>query len=142
MKIFCDTNVILDILIKDRPGSQYSLKMWETIRSNIVEAVVSTQSLIDSYYTALKSNILKQEIDLAVYWMMDHINVRPIGFFEMHEALLSGDKDVEDASQIELAKKEHCDVFVTSDLEILTRGESDYMLFLSPSEFIARMTEA
>ncbi|MBR0110092.1 MAG: PIN domain-containing protein [Bacteroidales bacterium] len=142
MKIFCDTNIILDILIKERPNSDVSLKVWEIVKSNLVEAVVSTQSIIDSYYSALKARILKQEIDLTAYWIMNHLNVRPIGFFEFQEALESGEKDVEDASQIALAKAERCDVFITSDAKILSKEESDSLRFMSPSDFVARMSEA
>ena len=142
MKIFIDTNIILDIVIKERPGSAVSLKILEIVRERLAEAVVSTQSMIDAYYTAIKNNILKSEVDMVAYWMINHINVRPIGFFEVREAVLSGDKDIEDAAQIALAQTENCDVFITSDKEILKRGKDNYLIYMSPSEFITSMTEA
>ena len=140
-KIYLDTNILLDLLIKERTSSSYSLKVFSEIKEKRFEAVLSTQSIIDSYYTAYKNGISKKEIDLVVEWMMNHINVRPIGFFDMLKALKSNDKDLEDAAQIALAKSEYCDIFLTSDTDILSRERDDFMLFLSPKELMEKMTE-
>jgi len=140
-KIYLDTNILLDLLIKERTSSMYSLKVFSEIKEKRFEAVLSTQSIIDSYYTAYKNGLAKEEIDLVVEWMMNHINVRPIGYFDMLIAMKSDEKDLEDAAQIALAKREYCDIFLTSDNDILQRERDEFLIFMSPGELIEKATE-
>lgn len=141
MKAYLDTNVFLDLLVKDRPNSIDSLIVFESIVHSGGEIFISTQSIIDSYYVAERQNVKKEEIDNWVVWLLSHANVSQIGWFEFQDALKSGERDIEDAAQIALAKAENCDVFITSDAEILAREKEDFLLFISPRKFISRCTE-
>ena len=141
MKAYLDTSVFLDLLVKDRPNSIDSLIVFESIVHSGGEIFISTQSIIDSYYVAERQNVKKEEIDNWVAWLLSHANVSQIGWFEFQDALKSGERDIEDAAQIALAKAENCDVFITSDAEILAREKEDFLLFISPREFISKCTE-
>lgn len=141
MKAYLDTNVFLDLLVKDRPNSIDSLIVFESIVHSGGEIFISTQSIIDSYYVAERQNVKKEEIDNWVAWLLSHANVSQIGWFEFQDALKSGERDIEDAAQIALAKAENCDVFITSDAEILAREKEDFLLFISPRKFISRCAE-
>ena len=141
MKAYLDTNVFLDLLVKDRPNSISSLIVFESIVHSGDEIFISTQSIIDSYYIADRQDVNKEEIDNWVAWLLSYANVTKIGWFEFQDALKSGERDIEDAAQVALAKAENCDVFITADAEILAREKDDFLLFISPKEFIRQSTE-
>ena len=144
MKAYLDSNIILDVLDENRLCHEDSGMIIEFAKdfSNILELVVSVQSMIDAYYIVQRQKTGTIQYRNFANWCVNHINVRPIGLGEYYEALDSDEKDIEDSSQIALAQTEHCEVFITSDKEILKRGKDNYLLYLSPSDFIARMSEA
>ena len=139
-KIYLDTNFLLDILIKDRPGSDEALLVLSLLKRFHIEIFCSTQSLLDIYFIAGRKKIIKQEIDVLCSWLVNYTNVRPIGWFEFKEALMSANPDIEDAAQIALAKTEHCDIFLTNDKRILDKERDDSLLFMSPAALIEKAT--
>ena len=139
-KIYLDTNFLLDILIKDRPGSDEALLVLSLLKRFHIEIFCSTQSLLDIYFIAGRKKIIKQEIDVLCSWLVNYTNVRPIGWFEFKDALMSANPDIEDAAQIALAKTEHCDIFLTNDKRILDKERDDSLLFMSPAAFIDKAT--
>ena len=50
LKVFFDTNVILDVLLGDRPNSSASNFLFEVVKEGLMEGVVTTQSLLDAAY--------------------------------------------------------------------------------------------
>ena len=139
-KIYLDTNFLLDVLIKDRPGSDEAMLVLSLLKRFHIEIVCSTQSLLDIYFIAGRKKIIKEEIDVLCAWLVDYANVRPIGWFELRDALMSAEKDIEDAAQIALAKTEHCEIFLTSDQEVLKKEEDGSLLFMSPAGFIEKLS--
>lgn len=139
-KIYLDTNFLLDVLIKDRVGHEEAVLVISLLQRFHTEIVCSTQSLLDTYYIAGRKKIIKQEIDVLCSWLVHYTNVRPIGWFELREALMSAEKDIEDAAQIALAKTEHCDIFLTNDQKILKKEEDESLLFMSPAGFIEKLS--
>lgn len=139
-KIFFDTNFLLDVLIKDRVGHEEAVLVLSLLKKFHTEIVCSTQSLIDTYYIAGRKQIVKEEIDVLCSWLVYYANVRPIGWSELRDALISSAKDIEDAAQIALAKTEHCDIFLTNDQKILKKEEDEYLLFMSPAGFIEKLS--
>ncbi len=144
MKAYLDSNVILDVLDENRKCHEDSGKIIEFAKDfgKQLELVVSVQSMIDAYYIVQRQKIGATQYRNFANWCVNHINVRSIGLGEYYEALDSDEKDIEDSSQIALAQNENCEVFITSDKEILKREKDNYLLYLSPSDFIARMSEA
>ena len=96
--------------------------------------------MIDTYYIAGRKQIVKEEIDVLCSWLVYYANVRPIGWSELRDALISSAKDIEDAAQIALAKTEHCDIFLTNDQKILKKEEDESLLFMSPAGFIEKLS--
>ena len=139
-KIFFDTNFLLDVLIKDRVGHEEAVLVLSLLKKFHTEIVCSTQSLIDTYYIAGRKQIVKEEIDVLCSWLVYYANVRPIGWSELRDALISSAKDIEDAVQIALAKTEHCDIFLTNDQKILKKEEDESLLFMSPAGFIEKLS--
>ena len=141
-KIFFDTYFLLDVLIKDRVGHEEAVLVLSLLKKFHTEIVCSTQSLLDTYFIAGRKKIIKQEIDSLTSWLVHYANVRSIGWFELRDAMMSAEKDIEDAAQIALAKTEHCEVFLTTDQRILNKEQEESLLFMSPAGFIEKLSNA
>ncbi|MBO4611277.1 MAG: PIN domain-containing protein [Bacteroidales bacterium] len=139
-RIYLDTNILLDILINTRPGHEMSLQVLALLKRSHIEIFCSTQSLFDTYYVAGNNGVIKQEIDVLCTWLVYYANVRPIGWMEFKEALMSAEPDIEDAAQISLAKTEHCDLFLTNDQRVLNKEHDAALIFMSPAAFIDKAT--
>lgn len=138
MRVFLDTNVLLDLLIPSRPSAMDSLVAVQTIRRCRYEYYVTTQSILDLNFTAQRGHKSREDINGLIKWLLDYANVRHIDYFSLKIALESGHPDLEDSAQLACAEEEECDVFLTSDAGILAR-DIDYMLVMTPGQFIDRM---
>ncbi len=140
MKVFLDTNVVLDMMEPRRPDAQLSATIFELARERKIELFISTQSIIDAYFIGRKMSVPKSEIDRLMNWILNHINVRSIDCFDIRQAIESSSNDVEDNAQIALAENSCCDLFITHDIGILSQAHSDLTTFLSPQQFISRLS--
>ena len=138
MKVFFDTNILVDLLVPVRPSADASSSVLDELVKNRHEIVVTTQSILDVYYIAQGYSVSKTEIDVLTAWLLNHTNVRPIDCFDLRMALEYLNPDYEDYSQLSRAEGERCSVFLTSDKNILARG-MDTMLVLTPEQFVERM---
>jgi predicted nucleic acid-binding protein len=139
MKVFLDTNILLDVLNDNRPSWKLSSIIMEEVKVHRIEAVVTAQSIVDSHYIAPKSGTSRDVIDSFAQWLSNHVNVRPITVFEIISALRSGLPDFEDAVQVCCAEAEGCDVFVTNDKQLLGGNYGTSMLLLTPQQFVDKM---
>lgn len=139
MKVFLDTNILLDVLDDDRPCWKLSSMIMEEIKARRIEAVATTQSIVDSYYIAPKSGTPRVVIDSFTQWLSEYVNVRPISVFDIRSAVKSRQPDFEDAAQVYCAEAEGCDVYVTNDKQLLGRNYGTSMLMLTPQQFVDKM---
>ena len=139
MKIFLDTNVIIDMMEPKRADAESSCIMFELALKHKIEMIVTTQSLIDSYYIGGHMNVPKPEIDHLVTWIIDHLNVRAIDCYDLMQAINDSSDDVEDNAQVALADGSGCNFFITRDKELLSKNSDAYQYYLSPKQFIERM---
>lgn len=142
IKVFLDTNVLLDVLAEDdRPQKAASLAIFHAIRSSRIEAVLTTQSIIDASYILHKQN---KDADYygRVLRMYQFINIDYLNSFDVRDACLHPTGDFEDDALYARAVDTCCDVFVTNDRKLRERRSSneDQILFLSPEEFINKIT--
>ena len=138
MRIFLDTNILLDVLVPGRSSGFASHTALQVIKRCRDEIYLSAQSIIDIYYTANKCHVDREDIDSFTEWLLNCTNVRYIDSFCIREALKSGHPDFEDSAPLACAEEEECDVFLTSDDGILSRG-IDSMLVMTPGQFVDRM---
>ena len=136
MKIFLDTNVILDYL-QERDG-------FETILDILGMAVgrkeycvyVSFLSIADSAYILRKTHD-NERLKSAFKDLMGFCNVLPMNDMQLYEVLRSGTSpDFEDNLQIMCAEYGGCDLIITDNVSHF-RGHTDIPV-LSPEEFIGR----
>ena len=61
VKVFIDTNVLMDVLLGDRASSEASGKIFNAVREGRLEGLLTTQTLIDAAYVLEKSRLPFQE---------------------------------------------------------------------------------
>lgn len=133
-KVFLDTNVLLDCVVNDRPHTKASLTIIDLVRSHRLEAVVTTQSIIDMAYVERNTANRTLFVDF-VSWILNCINVEQIDTFDIEDAFASGGEDIEDEAQVAHAVTSACHYFITSDKQLLQK-EIPGIDFLSPESFV------
>ena len=136
MRIFLDTNVLLDFVQDGRRNSETVRLLFAYMEKQHQKAYVTTQSILDLVYIGAK--IDREKTIVFVQYVLKHFNVRHIDSFSLQIALESGHPDLEDSAQLACAEEEECDVFLTSDAGILSR-DIDSLLIMTPDQFIDRL---
>ena len=139
MKAFLDTNVLLDILIPERPFHDRSLLILRLAKVRQIELQVSTQSLTDAQYILVKDKNSFPVFSEMVRWMLDHVNVDGPDSFQLRDAIEGYTGDFEDDLHYAYALDKACDVIITNDRKFIHRKESGDILMMTPEEFVARM---
>ena len=138
MKIFLDTNIILDFLLKREPHYANAKKVFDMCLYKI-DGFVTPHSLIDIFY------ILSERSDAPIEYCRNTIqklrtvlNVIEENDFRVHSAASNYEfSDFEDAMQYESA------LFTDVDY-IITRNSKDFeksaIPVLSPADFLLEIT--
>ncbi|MGN0739685.1 MAG: PIN domain-containing protein [Treponema sp.] len=135
-KIFIDTNIILDVLLKRQEFFENSAKILEMCNSRNCHGYVSEHSVPTIWYVMRKNN--SAEVCRSVITsIFDYIDTTSLNKEQILNALSRTDfPDFEDCLQDESALEVHADC-------IITRNKSDYtsskVPAYLPEEFIAMM---
>ena len=142
LKVYLDTNVLLDIISTiERPSVKASLIIYEAVRNDKMEAVLSTQSILDAAYILSKEDGYTSELfTRQILYLLNHLNVRSIDSAHLREALILPSGDLENNAQYALADSEGCDILVTSDRSFRRDRTSTSLPVFTPEELVARMT--
>ena len=133
MKVLVDTNVVLDVLLKQVPFYNDSFVIFQLADCKRISGVLAAVSLTNIFYLLRKAKIDSAE----VYQIMDKLavlfTVAPIAETTVASALALRWKDFEDAVQFIAAKENKVEV-------IITRNKADYKTSeipcMTPTEFI------
>lgn len=136
-KVFLDTNVLLDCVVQGRGHSAASIKVLDFVRSHLLEAVVTTQSIVDMAYVDRSSPSHEGFINF-VSWMLGHVSVEQITSHDIKDAMFADGIDFEDNAQLAHAISSACNFFITSDKELL-KATVPGMEFLTPEALVDRM---
>jgi len=138
MKVLVDTNVVLDVLLKQTPFYNDSFVIFQLADSKCISGVLAAVSLTNIFYL-----LRKAKMDSAdVYKIMDKLialfTVAPVVETTIAGALALRWKDFEDAVQFIAAKESKVEF-------IITRNKADYKTSeipcMTPTEFIAYLKE-
>lgn len=142
LKVFFDTNVILDVLLGDRPNSSASYFLFEVVKEGLMEGVVTTQSLLDAAYIVGKMRAESRgAIRQQILNLMKFLNVDAPNSFDLKEACLS-QGDFEDEVQLAVALDRYCHYIVTGDEKFRAYHSGDTRIrFITPSELVSLMRE-
>ena len=141
IKALIDTNVLLDHFVGNRDPEGYSGLILAAARSHRIEAVITSQSILDAAYVATGSRGTGLDcFKKTMLSIFNYVNVSHIDLSEIREALLSPDTDVEDNAQYAHALSEACDVIITNDRKFIQRKPPGEILMMTPEEFVGKMS--
>ena len=118
-RIFLDTNILLDILIKDRPCHLYTEALLEKLLD--FEVFLSEDMLTTIYYIAKE----KQKALEFFAFIQNEWHVVPFGADVLKEGIEYARKhgsDLEDILQCLCAKQNKCEAILTSDTSFVACG--------------------
>lgn len=134
MRIFLDTNVILDYLLDSRGAFHApAFELMRIVAMDEVEAGFSTSQATDLYYSLRKAagNDVARTALRGLYTLCELYPTPPAACVD---ALDSPIADYEDAVQIETARNSMCDYIITRNLRDF---EDSSVPYIDPAGFLA-----
>lgn len=133
MTVFLDSNIILDILLKNADFFEESKKVLELSDSKTIDFYVSAASITDIFYILNKRLNNKEETKRHLQDLLEIVSVAGIDEACIKNALNSSWKDFEDAVQHESSIQIGADYLVTRNTDDF---KSSMVRIISPSEFL------
>lgn len=142
MKAFIDTNILLDWLLSARPAKPQAEKIISASRIGLFDIYISTQSIIDAYYSAVKEGIRFVDFKPKLQSLRAFVKILAIDELDLLWAMEHHTGDLEDDAQWASAYNNVCDYFITRDKALLAFNTSNYPLkVISPEDFVKAMEE-
>lgn len=136
MKIMCDTNIIMDMLLEREPFADDSCTILALCEERRIDGFVSASSVTDIYYLVRKYTYSTDLAYKAVGKLLEIVKVCSVTNNDVLTAFQKKAKDFEDCLMATCAKSIHCDY-------IVTRNKRDFEEFniplLTPSEFLQHL---
>ena len=98
MKVFLDTNVLVDYLNKREPFFADAAQVIDICGKNDICGIVSSLSVINAAYIMRKA-YTKDSLLLKISWLTKRFEVSPINRESIQDAIASRPSDFEDAVQ-------------------------------------------
>lgn len=137
VKVFVDTNVLIDFLKSSRDKHSVALDCFHILLDTNVEAAFSTQSMLDAAYICSKEKGFDaKQFRETVEMLTLRTNVDAINSFNVRAALKDPNPDIVDNAQIDFAYDNTCDYIITNDVKLLSRTLPAPMKAMTPEEFI------
>ena len=130
MKIFVDTNIFLDLILK-RENFDKSLLIFNAIERRIFEGVILDITILNIDYIANK-----QIQDVKEFLNLINMKFEVTGATNnmIEKALKIDNKDLEDNLQYIAALESHCDLIITNDKYFYTND----LLVLTSNDFVKK----
>lgn len=138
MKVFLDTNIILDTLVErfDPRLTKNAMIIMGLGENGVLDLYMSVLSVPTIAYVL--KNISSDKKKSIISDLLSIVKILPSYSEHIHRMLESQMQDIEDVLQVQSAKEGHCDVIVTRNL-------SDFRIAdlpsISPDELLARIIE-
>ncbi len=137
MKIMCDTNIIMDMLLAREPFADDSCTVLTLCEEHRMDGFVSASSITDIYYLVRKHTHSTELAYKAVGKLLEIVKVCSVTNNNVLMAFQKKAKDFEDCLMAVCAKSIHCDY-------IITRNKKDFEEFdiplLTPSELLQQLS--
>ena len=118
MRLFFDTNILLDLIDQRRVGHQLARDLEKPIEAHNVSCLLAWHSLSIIDYVGGRA-FGREQIHLVLKGLLDTFSIPPVGTTEAKSAFLYLSTDFEDALQIATA----------------VSGQADYILTNNPKDF-------
>ncbi len=134
IKVFLDTNIILDLLDDKRPAHQYVIPIYVAIESGGIDAYISETVLTTADYI-LQKVMAKEKRNSIWQELLETVRIVPCTTKLCKSALQLNHSDFEDALLYQLAVESEMDYFISND-KGLKRLSSPSLPVLSSKEFL------
>ena len=114
MKLFLDTNIVLDLLQYREPWVHDTLVLFQLAKEKRVELIVTDLTFVNVVYIAGK-NVDKKKLNETLVGLKKFLTIVPIGDACIEQALSGDYADFEDAVQCFAAKREKVDYILSRD---------------------------
>ena len=132
MKIFIDTNVLLDVLLERKGVFEDSASIWALCERAGFEGYVSAISFNNTHYVISKVHS-KKKADQAMRTIIDSFDIISLDKQILSQATDSSFKDFEDAIQFFSAIRCDADYLITRNVKDFLQED---MPVLTPEEFL------
>ena len=132
MKVFVDTNVLLDVLARREPFFADSARIWSLAERGIIEGQVSVISFNNIYYVVRRA-ANRKVADQALRLIRNVFTAVPLSAQILSQAIDAGFSDFEDAIQFHSAVHAGAFCLVTRDTGHFPEAG---LTVLSPAEFL------
>jgi len=133
MKIFVDTNILVDLIADRKPFSKFAIQLFSKAEVGKLELYTSSHSIATTHYL-LKKYVDEKELREVLSNVLDYLNVVAINLEILRKGLKSKHKDFEDAIQIISAYSvENIDCIVTRNIKDFKNSE---IPVYSPDELV------
>lgn len=137
MKVFIDTNIILDVLQKRAVFQESSLAIMQMAINQEIDLFASPLSFATCFYV-LRRELGKEETLQSLRYIKSFIEMTTMDNNQGSRALSSDMPDFEDMLQFESAIASGCDVLVTRNGKHFPK---DRIPILTPTEFLNQYAE-
>lgn len=122
MKIFIDTNIVLDFLLEREPFVEAAANLFEKIDNGQIQGFIAATTITNIYYILRKASGFTIAID-AVQQILNDLNICPVDRFTLQQAVAFEFKDFEDAVQYACAIASKVDAIVTRNASDFTTSQ-------------------
>lgn len=136
IKVFIDTNVILDTCLPDRPEGEYSKLVMSLGPDEGIRKCISMLSVADTAYL-LRKAVGKERCMEEIRELFELCRVLPMNDMQLYNAMESDSPDFEDALQIACAAQECCDCIITGNGKHFI--SYSFIPVYSPREFLEKI---
>ena len=132
MRLFLDTNVLIDLIANRKPWVESMLMIFELANQQKIKLIAADCSFINIVYICRKS-VPMHILCKTLTDLQEYVEVTYVGNEILNQSLKSQWRDFEDCVQSLVAKREHADF-------IITRNGKDFkeadIPVLAPSDFL------
>lgn len=136
IKVFLDTNVLLDTIVPGRPNCEYSRMIMSLDVKDGIRKCISMQSVADTAYV-IRKLVGKAECIERIRTLFKVCSVLPMTDIDLYDALRLLAPDFEDALQLSCAENESCDCIVTGNVKHFAAFST--IPVYSPLDFLSRL---
>jgi predicted nucleic acid-binding protein len=136
MKVFVDTNVLLDVLARREPFYSDAARIWSLAERGRIEALVLVISFNNVYYVVRKASNRKSA-DRSLHLMRGVFTPVPLSVQILNQAIDAKSDDFEDAIQFHSAIHAEADCLITRDADHFPTTD---LPILSPAAFLASLS--
>ena len=133
MRLFLDTNVLLDVLMSREPYVEHSAKVLSVCATGNAQGLFSALSACDMVYILRRTGLVEAVAKSRVMLLAGTIGMTDVDVSSVADALRGNGPDFEDAVQALCAKRADADLVITRDK---TGFVGATIPALTPTEFL------